>query len=369
MTTGELILFRWPTFSRPARASLALAILAGLPVLYALMGHSWSTPEPVVITGPTMGTTYRVSIAAANSLDVNELRSEIEAELDSLNEQMSTYRESSEIVRINASRSGDWLDVSPQFARVVAIASKINRQSNGGFDPTIAPLVNRWNFGPGKRLALPPDRSEIELLRESVGMRRLQVRMAPPTLRKLRADVQLDLSAIAKGFAVDRLGELLESHEIEHFLIEIGGEVLVRGENSSGELWTIGIEKPVAHQRELYRAVGLRDAAMATSGDYRNFVEIEGKRFSHVIDPRTGVPVSHHLASVSVIADNCATADAWATALLVLGPKDGFALAEQRGLAALFVERIESRMISRSTTEFDRRTAPHDSRKASAGTR
>jgi thiamine biosynthesis lipoprotein len=168
-----------------------------------------------------------------------------------------------------------------------------------------------------------------------------------------RRSHQIDLSALAKGFAVDRIMQLLESHGLKHCMAEIGGEIRVRGTKAEGAAWTVGIEKPTDTARVVQRVVRMRDAALATSGDYRNFIELDGRRYSHMIDPRTGYPVDHRLASVSVIADDCLSADAWATALMVLGPEHGYELAQQRGLPVLLIERTETDLLERTTPEFE----------------
>lgn len=309
---------------------------------------------PVEITGATMGTQYHVTIAQpSEDIDIEALQRVIDAELHRINAQMSTYLPDSEISKFNSQNDVHWFDVSPEFASVVKRAQRFSEQTAGAFDVTVGPLVNRWNFGPRKASLDMPSDAEVAVLKQSVGFQLIEVRDEPPALRKQRPDIQIDLSAIAKGFAVDRITQLLKSHDLKNFMVEIGGEIRVRGTNAEGAAWRIGIEKPVTNARIVQRVVDLRDAALATSGDYRNFIEVDGRRYSHTIDPLTGYPVDHRLASVSVIADDCLSADAWATALMVLGAERGYELAQQQGIPALLIERTETDFLELSTPEFE----------------
>ncbi len=313
---------------------------------------------PIEISGATMGTQYHVTIARPSAdVDIETLQGEIDAELRRINEQMSTYLPDSEISRFNSQDETKWFDVSPAFASVVTRAQEVSEETAGAFDVTVGPLVNRWNFGPDKTNIEMPSDTEVAVLKQAVDFRLIEVRDEPPALRKQRPEVQIDLSAIAKGFAVDRVAAILESRGCKSFMVEIGGEIRVRGSNAEAKAWTVGIERPVADARVVHRVVHLRDAAMATSGDYRNFMEINGRRYSHMIDPRTGYPVDHRLASVSVIADDCLSADAWATALMVHGPEEGFDVAKQHGIRALLIERTETGLVELATLGFENLSA------------
>jgi thiamine biosynthesis lipoprotein len=214
---------------------------------------------------------------------------------------------------------------------------------------TVAPLVDLRGFGSDGRVEELPDEAAIRDALSRVGYGRLAVRMDPPALRKAKPSVAIDLSGIAKGYAADTVAEELQSLDsIRGCLVEIGGEIRVRGHGPHKEKWRLGIEAPTADRRSVRLRIALTDRALATSGDYRNFFEHDGVRYSHTLDPRTGHPVRHRLTSVSVVHHSAATADAWATALLVLGPEDGYELAERRGLAVCFMlrdgEEIEERM-------------------------
>ncbi len=295
-----------------------------------------------------MGTTYSVKIFAPTGLDAEpqsteEIQFEIDAVLRNVNDQMSTYLQSSEISRFNRSDSTDWFDVSAAFAQVVDYALSVARKTDGAFDITVGPLVNAWSFGPAPKTKTVPDAAVLNELKKSVGYQKLSVRTDPPALRKSQPDLQIDLSSIAKGHGVDRVVEMLNEQGFQNVFVEIGGEVRVSGDKS-GRWWKVGIQVPDSVRSEVMIAHSLNtgagnDQAMATSGDYRNFFEVDGVRYSHTIDPRTARPVEHDLASVSVVAETCMQADAWATAMNVLGAEAGLTIAKQENLDVLLVRR------------------------------
>ena len=287
--------------------------------------------------GSAFGTSYSVKFVGGDQSTVNDLNIQVNNLVEEIDQQMSLWRDDSELSRFNANTSDDWFPVSEDTARVVESAITISQQTDGAFDPTVAPLVRLWSFGPEQKPLNVPTEEQISETRQHVGVDKIEVRSSPPALRKSDPAVRLDLNAIAKGDAVDRVAALLHRQMITKYMVEIGGEVRTLGTHNDGRPWSIGIERPVTGIREVQAVVDLRDLSLATSGDYRNYVETDGKRYSHTIDPRTGRPTEHSLASVSVIADDCMTADAWATALIVLGPVEGRRMAEDRGLAAMFV--------------------------------
>jgi thiamine biosynthesis lipoprotein len=292
------------------------------------------------LQGETMGTTWSVQVVEPPAdLDSAALESRIRTRLDAVNAQMSTYDPDSELSRFNRTSSRDWLPVSAGLAKVVALASEISGLSSGAFDVTVGPLVNLWGFGPGAVRADLPSKGDVDDALARVGHEHLAVRQSKPALRKSTTGLYVDLSAIAKGYGVDELVGVLESLGLTDYLVEIGGELRGRGLNATGQPWRIAIERPDAGVREVFAVVPLRDLAMATSGDYRNFFEVDGQHYSHTIDPSTGWPVRHRLASVTVLDGSCARADALATALLVLGPDRGLELAERLGIAAMLILR------------------------------
>jgi thiamine biosynthesis lipoprotein len=332
---------QWRSCRRCCWRRLLALLLWGAAV--ALISGCERSAEPPVLRlqGATMGTSYSVQIVApAAELDRAALAERIEARLTEINALMSTYQPDSELSRFNAQDATAWFRVSPQVVAVLQSAQQISRASGGAFDVTVGPLVNLWGFGPNVSAEALPSPAAIAGERARVGWQRLQLRTQPPALRKTHADLAVDLSAIAKGYAVDQVAELLETAGLTDYLVEIGGELRGRGRNGRGQPWQIAIERPETDKRAIFRVVALRDLAMATSGDYRNFFEVAGRRYSHTIDPTTGRPVGHRLASVTVLAESAMRADAWATALLVLGPEQGMALADEQGLAALFIEQI-----------------------------
>lgn len=298
-------------------------------------------PDQWVLTGRTMGTAFTVKVVVPPGLPVsqNDVESTIRTAVDAVDSTMSTYREDSELSVFNRYGSEPF-EASESLIEVVSEAQRVAELSAGAFDITVGPLVDAWGFGPGP-VGDPPDADTIAALLADNGFRKLEVDSARKTIRKDAAALRCDLSAIAKGYAVDRVKDGLTALGLADFMVEVGGEVSAMGRNAAGEVWRIGIEQPENGRAGLWSAVGLVDAAMATSGDYRNYYEHDGVRISHTIDPRTGRPVTHRLASVSVIHPSCMTADALATALSVLGPEEGRELVEREGLAAFFLIRVD----------------------------
>jgi len=325
----------------------------------AVQAVAQEDPRLLSLSGQTMGTTYMVKIYDPPEFDP-PVQLQVDAELRRVNDEMSTYLRSSEISRFNTSSSTDWFPVSRSFAEVVDFALHVSRQSDGAFDVTVSPLVDAWNFGAGsesrstgKRPTKIPDQEELQKLATMIGYEKLDVRLDPPAIRKSEPELQIDLSALAKGHGTDRVVELLNGLGAKHVFVEIGGEVRTSGDKA-GQWWRVGIQLPDAVGEMVMLAhsmssVGSGNQAMATSGDYRNFYEVDGVRYSHTIDPRTLRPISHALASVSVVADTCMAADAWATAINVLGPEEGLALAEREQLNALLIHRSDSSYLRSGT--------------------
>ena len=298
-----------------------------------------------------MGTTYSVQLVdSPQTIEPAALQDRVDDLLADINASMSTYDPGSELSRFNASSSTDWYGVSAELANVVAAAQGVAEASGGAFDITVGPLVNLWGFGPGDSSGVPPSPEQVSAAKLRTGYGKLEVRLSPPALRKSEPDLYVDLSAIAKGYGVDRVAALLDAAGIENYLVEIGGELRARGLNFRRKPWRIAVERPDPAGRTVQQVVALGDAAMATSGDYRNFFESGGTRYSHTIDPATGRPVTHDLASVTVVGADAMHADALATALLVMGPDRGLQFAQASGLAALF--------ISRTGTGFETHVTP-----------
>jgi thiamine biosynthesis lipoprotein len=315
-----------------------------------------------VIDGETMGTTYTVALVGAlDEGDRQRLASSIQSVLDEVNERMSNYLVDSELSRLNRAPVGEAFAVSKELAFVLSEAQRISELTSGAFDVTVSPLVRLWGFGPGPGSLEADDEpspaeTAIAAARERVGFRALHLSETPPVATKEKA-LELDLSAIAKGYAVDRVALFLADEGYDDYLVEIGGELRSSGMSPRGDAWRVAIEKPLPGVRAVARVVPLRDLALATSGDYRNFYERDGRLWSHLIDPAAGRPVSHTLGSVSVAHESCMTADALASGLLVMGPEDGYRLALREGWAALFLSRSPdhpSKVTERATPAFER---------------
>jgi thiamine biosynthesis lipoprotein len=290
-----------------------------------------------------MGTTWSVKIVAT-SLDAGRqqaLETAIVAELDFVNERMSHYLDTSELSRFNDAADGEPVPVSAELLDVLERALAIGELTGGALDVTVGPLVDAWGFGPPGQPPEPPSDAEILRLLAATGPEHVTLDRDTSTLQKAVPGLQLDLSAIAKGYAVDRVAEALTAEGLDRFLVEIGGELRAQGTNETGQPWQLAVERPRTEGRSVHRIVPLTGGSLATSGDYRNYYEVEGRRISHILDPRTGRPLSHRLASVSVVEPLCVRADALATALMVLGPEEGYRLAEELNLAALFLVRNE----------------------------
>lgn len=315
-------------------------------------GLPWSAnAQPVTLRGETMGTTYRVTVPTLRGSGTS-LKVRVDALLLGINAQMSTYQADSELSRLNANANRDWLMVSAELFTVLKAAQAVSVATDGAFDITVGPLVNLWGFGPQVQRAAPPAVEALAAARARVGYRQLELADGPPRVRKARADLLLDLSAIAKGYAVDQVAALVESAGLHDYLVDIGGEMRARGRNAQGAPWQVGVASPVANQDEAERVFSLTDSGLATSGDYRNFFDYHGRRYSHEIDPATGEPLQNDVASVTVLHPSCMLADAYATALMVMGAPRGVALASRLHFQALFLVRNAGGFAPHATPNF-----------------
>lgn len=323
-----------------------------LAFFYALQGCD-SAPEQkaLFVAGSTMGTTYSVKVVDQElGLSESDLRQQLETLLKAFNQSMSTYIPDSELSKFNRSPVNEWFSISEDFCRVIELSEKVSIKSAGGFDVTVGPLVNLWGFGPEDNQGAP-SREAIDAAMQSIGFASIQSDCAQVRIKKDKS-LYVDLSAVAKGFATDVLARKLEQLGFHDYMVEIGGELYLSGLNAEKEFWRIAIEKPsVAHEGAV-QILSLMDVGIATSGDYRNYYEVDGQRVSHTIDPTTGAPIDHGLASVTVVARSGGEADAWATALNVLGPIRGFDLAQAERLAAYFIVREGDEYVVKYTTEF-----------------
>lgn len=290
------------------------------------------------ITGLTMGTTYTVvAMDPSRRLDETVLRTAISAALDDVNSKMSNWDPASEISAFNAKKSLDAVPMSSQLAEVMAAAEHVHEASEGRFDTTIGPLIELWGFGaPGR-----PNRPSLDAIDAAMSRsgHKNTLGVGGETLTKVQSDTQVYLAAIGKGYGADAVGHALEELGVQDYLVEIGGDLYASGRNGDGMRWQIGIETPDAHNRGVMDVVPVSNMGLATSGDYRNYFEEDGVRYSHVIDPTTGRPINHKTASATVIAPDSMLADAWATAMLILGRDRGLEVARKNDVAVLFVER------------------------------
>ncbi|MCC5809388.1 MAG: FAD:protein FMN transferase [Ectothiorhodospiraceae bacterium] len=322
-----------------------------LALTLAALAACGQSPQVHTLSGSTMGTTWSAQVVAMPDEDMEAVRREIEQALELVNAQMSTYRDDSALSRFNQAEAGDTLALPEEFAHVLQAALTLAEESGGAYDPTVGPLVNLWGFGPdGPRDRAPGEDAVAEAL-ERVGWHRLRLdadrrRLTQP------GGAYLDLSSIAKGYGVDLVAERLEARGIEAYLVDIGGDMRLKGPKPDGTPWRIGIERPGEGRRVVHSIIEPGDRAVATSGSYRNFFREGDREYSHTIDPHTGYPVPSKLVSVTVLHDNCMKADALATAITALGPDEGYAFARERDLAVLLLVLDNGSVQERMTPAF-----------------
>ncbi len=314
----------------------------------ALLAGCDSDPVIIKFSGPIMGTQYHVSVVESEGISLDKAGQQALAEgikntLVDVDLKMSTYKQHSELSRFNQTSVGQWFPVSADTAVVVEEALQIAAESGGVFDPTIGPLVNLWGFGPDLKPDQVPSEAELALAFERVGYRSVAVKGVESDAPSLRKDknIYLDLSAIAKGYGVDQVARYLDRQGFHNYLVEVGGELRLKGRKPDGMTWKIAIEKPSTSGQVVQEVLALTNVSVATSGGYRNYFEADGQRFSHTINPLTGRPITHKLASVTVLHPSCATADAMATALMVMGPEKGLEFAQEQGLAVYMLVKAD----------------------------
>ncbi len=330
-----------------------LVTVLGL-VSFLLVSACNPVPRHYVISGSTMGTQYHVTVVAKQPPDDRLIHS-LDNDLETINRQMSTYQEDTEISRFNRATSTDFMPISTGFSEVLRQSFDFFQLTQGAFNPALKPLIERWGFS-HETLSIDqlPPAHEIQALLKHTDFKRVE--LDDHQLRKLDPRLQIDLSAIAKGYAVDVLSNNLAQAGYQHHLVEIGGEVRARGHRSDGTPWKVAIQRPDNPSSAIQQVLALRNQAIATSGDYRNFVEIDGKRYSHVIDPETGYPPDNFIASVSVITSDCIEADALATALMVWSLEQGLQFAERHDLAVFYILRNATGFSTRASSAFQKLT-------------
>ena len=314
-----------------------LALLLMLSVAACLPGEE---RDVLRLSGQTMGTQYHI-IAIGDALDADALEEKLVRVLADVDARMSNWNPESEISRFSDLAETGPQPISPELAEVMQGAMQVHAQSEGMFDVTLSPLIELWGFGARETEDAVPNDSEIAETLERVGQARLlTLDMQAPSLAKALPEVEVNLAAIAKGYGIDAVAAMLHDAGIADYMVEIGGDLVTRGQNDKGQPWRIGIETPEpGSQTSVQRVIAVSGLGMASSGDYRNFFERDGRRYSHLLDPTTGRPVTHATTSATVLAENAMMADAWATAMLVLGRERGLAVAERHGVAVFFISR------------------------------
>jgi thiamine biosynthesis lipoprotein len=316
---------------------LSLGCLIAISTLLAACDR----PTTIRLEGEAQGTTYHITVVDyREQLAAPALQQAVEQRLAAIDRALSNYRDDSGLAAFNRAPPGAWIALGDDLYRVLALSAQISRGSDGVFDITAAPLIDLWGFGPQRELAALPDAVEIERIRAEIGYRHLELDASAPRARKSRP-LTIDVNGIAQGYTVDALAAVLEELGCSDYLVELGGELRMRGHNPARKPWRIGIQIPGADSGAAEQAITGSNIAITTAGDYRDYFERDGVRYSHTIDPRSGRPVAHRLASVTVVAASAALADGYDTVLEVLGPEAGMAWAQQRGIAAYFIVRTD----------------------------
>ncbi|HET9235608.1 MAG TPA: FAD:protein FMN transferase [Oligoflexus sp.] len=304
-------------------------------LLLPLTAQSKGKTEPHILEGAAQGSTWRVLY---NGKEQPGLQALVEKELAAFDKIFSNYRPDSDISRFNQQSGNDWFAVDPDLVTLVDYSHKVSEKTRGAFDITVGPLLKVWGFGPFKTKdhKVPSD-ADITAAQKEVDYKKLLSRKKPPALKKLIPHLHVDLSGVAQGYSVDKIAGFLEKRGIKSYMVEIGGEIKTKGKKLDGSSWTLGIDTP-DNSGEVAAVLKLDGLALTTAGDYREYFEKDGKRYSHTIDPRTGRPIQHDLASVTVIAPMTWEADAWDTALMVLGPEESRKiLAQEKQLSVYMI--------------------------------
>ncbi|CZX59964.1 MULTISPECIES: FAD:protein FMN transferase ApbE [Enterobacter] len=312
-------------------------------------------PAATVLEGKTMGTFWRVSVMGLDKTRADELRGKIQSQLDADDQLLSTYKNDSALMRFNLSTSTSLWPVSEAMADIVTESMRVGYKTNGAMDVTVGPLVNLWGFGPNKQPDTTPDQAAIDDARARTGLKHLTVinQYGQQYLQKDIPDLFVDLSTVGEGYAADHLAALMTQEGISRYLVSVGGALVSRGMNASGKPWRVAIQKPTDRQNAVQAIVDINGHGISTSGSYRNYYELDGKRISHVIDPLTGRPITHNLVSVTVIAPTALEADAWDTGLMVLGPEKAKEVVRQEGLAVYMITKEGDGFKTWSSPQFN----------------
>ncbi|CAM3180538.1 FAD:protein FMN transferase [Klebsiella spallanzanii] len=319
------------------------AALFGVCVLLSGCDSATSPQTPksaaTVLDGKTMGTFWRVSVMNLDDAKAEDLRQKVQAQLDADDRLLSTWKNDSALMRFNHSPSTAPWPVSEAMADIVTLSLRIGAKTHGAMDITVGPLVNLWGFGPDKQPVKTPDAQQIAAAKARSGLQHLTVinQANKQFLQKDIPDLFVDLSTVGEGYAADHLARLMEQEGISRYLVSVGGALVSRGMNAEGQPWRVAIQKPTDRENAVQAIVDINGHGISTSGSYRNYYELDGKRISHVIDPQTGRPIDHKLVSVTVIAPTALEADGWDTGLMVLGPEKAQDVVREQGLAVYMI--------------------------------
>lgn len=330
---------------------ISIRVFLGVCIFLLLSHCSPTQQSEILLSGPTMGTIYNIKYVQAGNVDAQDLQNRIDEVLLNVNKLMSTYMPDSELSLFNQWQSSEPFALSQETLFVMQEAKRLGELSGGLLDVTVGPLVNLWGFGPQARPEKAPDEAVVAGIRARTGLEKLILHA--DSASKTEPLLYVDLSTIAKGYGVDRVADLLEKLHITNYLVEIGGEMRLSGKKGDGTDWRIAIEKPLSQERAVEKIISVGDNGIATSGDYRNYFEQDGIRYSHLIDPITGRPITHNLVSVTVVASSCMTADGLATALNIMGKDKALALATEKQLAVLLITKEGDQFKEYTSPLFD----------------
>ncbi|BAK11972.1 thiamine biosynthesis lipoprotein ApbE precursor [Pantoea ananatis AJ13355] len=344
------------------RFKINLLFVALMSLLMGCDDTSSKAHDAIVLEGKTMGTVWRVSLAGVEAGRKAALQQRIQQQLDADDAELSTWKPTSVLSRFNQSRATTPQPVSENMADIVTIALRIGKKTSGAMDITVGPLVNLWGFGPDKQPNHIPDDSQIAAAKALTGLQHLRVIQGGEGqwLQKDLPGLYVDLSTVGEGFATDHLARLMEQEGINNYLVSVGGAVLSRGMNAQNQPWRVAIQKPTDRENAVQARVDLQGHGISTSGSYRNYYELDGKRLSHIIDPATGRPIDHKLVSATVIATTALEADGWDTGLMVLGTEKAKALAIKEKLAVYLITREGDRFVSWMSPQFSAFIIPSD---------
>lgn len=326
------------------RSILALALVS-------LISGCSQPPQLEKLEGFAQGTTYHISWWSEDDVPAADVKKVFDKTLAQIDKELSTYRDDSYISKFNNSHSTDWQPASPDFIQLIDIAKDIDSKTQGCYDPTIGPLFSLWGFQDD--VLNVPTETQIQVVKNDLGMDKIEVDKEHLRIRKTLPTIQLNFSSMGEGYTIGKLSAILEEKGVKNYLVEFGGDMKIRGHKPGGEKWRIAIEKPRMNQdqqdRTPYQILTIQDengVTLDTSGTYRHHLDANGKEYSHILDPRRGAPVTHNLISASVFGTDSRVSDAWATAMLCMGQKEGMQVAQKEGLSVFFIQNEEGKLVN-----------------------